>query len=117
MFFRAEFVEIQLPSEKNWRALIVKENKRLSLKQRKPNATQKGSPFINLDDYLSKATIVDCNGRTAYEMTLLLNGEVLISGRMGSYQINPTTRETTPQGKIVPVELLEQAVAFARSCL
>ena len=72
---------------------------------------------MNLDGYLSKVTIMDCNGQTAYEMTLLLNGDVLVSGRMGSYQINPTTRETTPLGKIVPVELLEQAVAFARSCL
>jgi hypothetical protein len=72
---------------------------------------------MNLDDYLSKATIVDCNGQTAYEMTLLLNGDVLVCGRVGNYQINPTTRETTPVGKVVPVEIVEQAVAFARSCL
>ena len=50
-------------------------------------------------------------------MTLLLNGDVLVSGRVGNYQINPATRKTTPEGKIVPAELLEQAVAFARSCL
>ena len=75
------------------------------------------SCLMNLDDYLSKATIVDCNGQTAYEMTLLLNGDVLVCGRVGNYQINPTTRETTPVGKVVPVEIVEQAVAFARSCL
>ncbi len=72
---------------------------------------------MNLDDYLSKATIVDCNGQIAYEMTLLLNGDVLVSGRVGNYQINPATRETSLVGKIVPAEIVEQAVAFARSCL
>ena len=72
---------------------------------------------MNLDDYLAKATIVDCNGQTVYGMTLLLNGDDLVAGRVGNYQINPATRKTTPEGKIVPVELLEQAVAFARSCL
>ena len=72
---------------------------------------------MNLDDYLSKATIVDCNGQSAYEMTLLLNGDVFVCGRVGNYQINPTTRETMPVGKVVPVEIVEQAVAFARSCL
>ena len=72
---------------------------------------------MNLDDNLSKATIVDCNGQSAYEMTLLLNGDVFVCGRVGNYQINPTTRETMPVGKVVPVEIVEQAVAFARSCL
>jgi hypothetical protein len=89
----------------------------LNPKRLKSSAIQNGFPFMNLDDYLSKATIVDCNGQTAYEMTLLLNGDVLVSGRVGNYQINPATRKTTLEGKIVPVELLEQAVAFTRSCL
>jgi hypothetical protein len=72
---------------------------------------------MDLDKYLSKVTIVDCNGQAAYEMTLLLNGDVLVSGRQGNFQINPNTRETSPNGKIVPQEILQQAVSFARSCL
>ena len=72
---------------------------------------------MDLDKYLSKVTIVDCNGQAAYEMTLLLNGDVLVSGRQGNFQINPNIRETAPAGKIVPPEILQQAVSFARSCL
>jgi hypothetical protein len=72
---------------------------------------------MNLDKYLSKACIIDCNGQTAYEMTLLLNGDVLVAGRQGNFQIDPNTRETSPFGKIVPPEILQQAVSFARSCL
>ena len=72
---------------------------------------------MDLDKYLSKVTIVDCNGQAAYEMTLLLNGDVLVSGRQGNFQINPNTQETSPNGKIVPPEILQQAVSFARSCL
>lgn len=72
---------------------------------------------MDLDKYLSKVTIVDCNGQAAYEMTLLLNGDVLVSGRQGNFQINPNTRETAPTGKIVPPDILQQAVSFARSCL
>lgn len=92
-------------------------NQHSNPKRQKLSATPEGFLSMNLDDYLSKATIVDCNGQTAYEMTLLLNGDVLVCGRVGNYQINPTTRETTPVGKVVPVEIVEQAVAFARSCL
>jgi hypothetical protein len=56
----------------------------LNPKRLKSSAIQNGLPFMNLDDYLSKATIVGCNGQTAYEMTFLLNGDVLVSGRVGN---------------------------------
>ncbi|MBM3729570.1 MAG: hypothetical protein FJW44_01940 [Actinobacteria bacterium] len=72
---------------------------------------------MNLDDFLSKASIVDCHGQIAFELVLLLNGEVLVKSRHGNFQVDPRTRVVSPPGRVVPQEVVEQAIVFARSCL
>jgi hypothetical protein len=67
---------------------------------------------MNLDDYLSSATVMDCNGQTSYKMTLLINGNVAVVGRLGNFEVNPHTREVLPPGRHVVPEILDQIVAF-----
>ncbi|MDA0372001.1 MAG: hypothetical protein O3C62_07995 [Actinomycetota bacterium] len=72
---------------------------------------------MNLDEYLSKSSIIDCHGQIAFELVLLLDGEVLVKSRHGSFRVNPRTRVVSPPGRVVPQDVVEQAVVFARSCL
>jgi|GEM_PF-785464 len=72
---------------------------------------------MDLDKYLSKASIIDCHGQIAFELMLLLDGEVLVKSRHGSFQVNPLTRVVSPPERVVPPEVVEQAIVFARSCL
>jgi hypothetical protein len=67
---------------------------------------------MNLDDYLSTASVMDCNGQTSYKMTLLLNGNVSVVDRAGTFEVNPHTREVFPSGRVVLPEILDQVVAF-----
>jgi hypothetical protein len=67
---------------------------------------------MNLDDYLSTAVVMDCNGQTSYKMTLLLNGNVSVVGRIGSFEVNPHTREVIPSGRKIAPEILDQVVSF-----
>lgn len=70
---------------------------------------------MNLDDYLSTASVMDCNGQTSYKMTLLLNGNVSVVGRVGTFEVNAHTREVFPSGRVVRPEILDQVVAFGLS--
>ena len=72
---------------------------------------------MNLENYLSKATIVDCEGKVAFELVLLLDGDVSVTSRAGTFRVNPTTRLVSPPGRQVPHEVVNQAIEFARSCL
>ncbi|MFM8993943.1 MAG: hypothetical protein ACKOJG_07070 [Actinomycetota bacterium] len=72
---------------------------------------------MNLDDYLNRATILDCHGQVAFELTLLLNGDVFVRSRQGEFHVNPSTRLVSPPGRVVSPDVIDQAVAFARSCL
>jgi hypothetical protein len=67
---------------------------------------------MNLDDYLCSASVMDCNGQTSYKMTLLINGNVAVVGRLGNFEVNPHNREVFPHGRHVPPEILNQVVAF-----
>jgi len=72
---------------------------------------------MNLEQYLSKATIVDCQGQVAFELILLLNGDVLVKSQDATFQVNPTTRSVSPSRCNASPEIINQAVIFARSCL
>lgn len=70
---------------------------------------------MDLDRFLTRVELLDCDGRTSHTLVLELDGTITVRFRAGHCaRIDPVTRTVLTPGVTVPVGLLDAACRLAR---
>lgn len=64
------------------------------------------APTGDLDGYLTRTDLLDCQGRVEHALTLLADGRVRVRRGAATIVIDPASGEVEPPGAVVPDHVL-----------